>query len=509
MEFSAGTRRDKDVPVFRPFALLLVLAAALLATPSARAGLADDVDAVLADKYFAKVSVGVQIVALGEKPEQRQVIYARNADKPLIPASNLKIVTTSMAIERLGPDFKFRTTLAARTTPDGKVQLALIGDGDPSFGDLILYEKSGWTVDTVFTNWAAGLKQAGFGKVDQVLIDDSVFDTPAIHPNWPAGQQDAHYVAQVGGLSLNTNVVGLYLKPGEWGQRVDYAAVPPTNYIAVANTCERSEKNEVGLGRTPGTNNVKLWGTIPSANPEPLRITVNDPGLYAGTVLAETLKRNGLESPTTATRDNTVRQALKDNQGGWRVVAVHETPLEAVLGRTNKDSVNMYAESIAKRVAYAVNGKTATWPDATAAMGAFLQSLGVAATEFNLDDGCGLSRKNQIAPDALAHCYAHNFHGPNRKLFLDSLAVAGTDGTFDNRFKVGNLKGRVFGKSGYINGVSTVSGYLNARDGKWYCFVIMFNGMTNNATAKQMQDRIVAAIDANVQPSTTRTADGR
>jgi D-alanyl-D-alanine carboxypeptidase/D-alanyl-D-alanine-endopeptidase (penicillin-binding protein 4) len=93
---------------------------------------------------------------------------------------------------------------------------------------------------------------------------------------------------------------------------------------------------------------------------------------------------------------------------------------------------------------------------------------------------------------------AHNFQSPHRETFVNSLAVAGADGTFEKRFK-NNLKGRVFGKSGYIAGVSALSGYVKTEDGKWFAFSILMNGITNNVTAKTLQERIVAAIDENAK----------
>ena len=135
----------------------------------------------------------------------------------------------------------------------------------------------------------------------------------------------------------------------------------------------------------------------------------------------------------------------------------------------------------------------------TAAVGAFVQKLGVPASQYHLDDGCGLSRENNVSSDALVKILCYNFHGKNKELFMNSLAVAAEDGTFQARFK-GSLKGRVFGKSGYVDNVSAVSGYLKARDDRWYVFSILMNNCPykTNDQAKKIQERIIGAVDENL-----------
>ena len=110
-------------------------------------------------------------------------------------------------------------------------------------------------------------------------------------------------------------------------------------------------------------------------------------------------------------------------------------------------------------------------------------------------DGCGLSKKNGISANAIARVLAHDFSSRNRDIFIQSLSVAGQDGTLDNRFKDSDLRGRVMGKSGFINGVSALSGFVHAKDDRWYAFSILMNGVGDVATCKQLQERIVKAID--------------
>ncbi|MGH7176730.1 MAG: D-alanyl-D-alanine carboxypeptidase/D-alanyl-D-alanine endopeptidase [Tepidisphaeraceae bacterium] len=468
------------------FSLTSICVVALCWT-TARADLSGDVRAVLRDKSLAKCEVGVEIARLrsGSSPE---ILFKHNSDIPLIPASNLKLVTTSAALETLGADFKFRTVLALRDR-----DLLIIGDGDPTIGDFELLKKSGWDVDTLFRNWSDLLKAKGIKSVRNVIVDDSVFDDEFVHPTWPEKQQHLNYVAGVGGLNLNTNCIDFYLSTGAAGARVSYRADPPTKYATVTNDCVTGRENAIWLSRVIGTNNIELRGEASVSSVQPVRVTVHDPPLFAATVLAETLAGCGVKVSGTVVRDRTIRQSKPKDLD---VLAVHETPLLTVLARANKHSVNLYAEALCKRVGFEISHLPGSWESGTVAMSSFVSSCGVADDQFNFADGGGLSRKNAVSANALVRVLAHNFAGKSRELFISSLAVSGAEGTLDNRFRNSDIQGRVFAKSGYVIGVSALSGYLKAKDGQWYAFSIIMNGVTDTSTAKQLQEKIVRAIDS-------------
>jgi D-alanyl-D-alanine carboxypeptidase/D-alanyl-D-alanine-endopeptidase (penicillin-binding protein 4) len=163
--------------------------------------------------------------------------------------------------------------------------------------------------------------------------------------------------------------------------------------------------------------------------------------------------------------------------------------------------MNLYAESLCKRMGFAATNQAGSWLSGTTAMGEFLKSCGVGDDQFHFDDGCGLSKENSISAESFVRVLAREFAGKNGQVFRDSLSVSGADGTLKDRFRNSPLVGRVFGKSGYVNYVSTLSGYVNTTDGSWYAFSIMFNDVpfkTNN-TAKELQEKIVNAIEASAK----------
>jgi D-alanyl-D-alanine carboxypeptidase/D-alanyl-D-alanine-endopeptidase (penicillin-binding protein 4) len=469
------------------FCLPWLCSAALL-----RADLNDEVNAILHDKSLAKVETGLEIVQLGTSIANSRVMYRHNSDIPLTPASNLKVVTTSAALDRLGADFKFRTQLVYHNG-----DLILIGDGDPSFGDAELLTRVGWDVTTVFKNWAQQISQLKLGPIKSVVVDDSIFDEQFFHPNWPADQRLNRYEAEVAGMNLNMNCLDVFVRPTRPGAGVSCITNPPTHYIQIENECVTGD-GKPSMTRAIDGNKIVLHGKSEFPNEVPISISIHDGSMYAATVLNETLAAAGVRCEQSPRRDRSVRammtEALKRGDTSWQTIAVHETPLTQVMARANKDSMNLYGECLCKRLGAYASGQPGSWENGTAAVGEFLTGIGVPANEFHLDDGCGLSKENVISASAMATVLVHNYFSPEAKIFIDSLSVAGQDGTLNDRFPRTSLRGRVFGKTGTVNGVSCLSGYLNAQDGHCYAFSILMNKSYAGA-GKPTQEKIVAAID--------------
>jgi len=471
-----------------------------LAVPRALADVAAEVQAVTQDKVMRKATLGVSVVRIGASAGEDKVLFEHGSDKQFIPASNLKLVTTAAALETFGPAFKFKTVLL-RVGDD----LVLIGDGDPALGDAEYLKKAGWKSHTLFEWWASQLKdRLGVRTVRDVIIDDGVFDDQFVHPRWPADQLHKRYCPELAGLNFNANCVDFQVQAQSPGQVVAFQIDPATRYVTVRNSCVGGKDNSIWLSRDPNRGNeILLRGEAKGSTREPVSVTIHDPGAYTGTVLAETLTASGIARTGKVRRERGFRARRERGDAPvreWQVVGIHETPLSTVLLRANKDSMNLYAESLCKRLGFEASGgkEAGSWANGTAAMGKWLKSIGVADGDYAFDDGSGMSRQNLVTPRALTKVLSHEFHGRNRDGYLVSLSVAGVDGTLEDRFKAPytDLRGRVIGKSGYVNGVRTLSGYLKAKDGNHYAFSILMNGLPEgDAQAKVLQERIVRAID--------------
>jgi D-alanyl-D-alanine carboxypeptidase/D-alanyl-D-alanine-endopeptidase (penicillin-binding protein 4) len=467
----------------------------LIIPVAALASLGSDVDAVLKDKLLQRATVGIEIVALGETPAQTRILLQRTQTTPLIPASNLKLITTAAALEGLGADFNFSTRLVKHGD-----DLIIVGDGDPTLGDVELTRPYGWGTTTVFESWAAALAKIKDVQVRNVLVDDSVFEQTFVHPNWPGDQLNLRYVAGVGGLNLNANCIDFYLSATRHGALVEYELDPPTQYAQVRNSCTTDDTSAASLAFEPGQRIINLRGTFPGSR-VPLSVTVDDPGLFAATVLKETLVKAGIAVSGTVSRDNTARAALDAKNPQYVLLAQNNTAIATVIDRANKDSMNLYAESLCKRLGHAKSGQPGSWQNGPAAISAFLKTLGVSADQFSLDDGCGLSKENEISAHAISLVLQHMYFSKNRQTYIDSLSVAGVAGTLDDRFRGSSLRGRVFAKSGFVNGVSSLSGFFQGHDEKWYAFSILMNGIPpkSNSMIKPLQERIVKAADAQTK----------
>ena len=299
-------------------------------------------------------------------------------------------------------------------------------------------------------------------------------------------------MAEVAGMNLNVNCLDVYVKSSAAGSLVHFVTDPRTSYFNIKNSCITGSENRIRLARESDNNDITLAGEANEANEVPVSVTVHDPPMYAATVLADSLQAAGI--PVSAVgRDRSARQHYLANETGWTLVAENQTPLTTVMARANKDSMNLYAECLSKRLGFAASGQ-GSWAAGTAAVGQFLSKIGVPSSEYSIVDGCGLSRQDAISANLMATVLEHDFYGPNAKTFMDTMAVVGIDGTMEDRFKGTDLRGRVFAKSGYINGVSCLSGYLHARDGGWYAFSILLNNIAVG-DGKAAEEKIVRAMD--------------
>jgi D-alanyl-D-alanine carboxypeptidase/D-alanyl-D-alanine-endopeptidase (penicillin-binding protein 4) len=282
---------------------------------------------------------------------------------------------------------------------------------------------------------------------------------------------------------------------------------PPTDYLDVSGTVSRGRNNAVRLGRHAGTNDVDLGGTT-NASRQQLEVTVHDPTRFFGKVFEETLSANGITVGQVVI-DRTVRETVAGRWGsghGWRLAAVHQTPMETILARTNEDSINLYAESLLKRLDHHLTGRSGSWSGGEAAVKQYLDAIGVPSDGIALDDGSGMSRLNRVTATALVGAMAERMASEDADAFVDSLAEAGVEGTLRSRFGVGDradLRGRVFAKTGYIRGVSTMSGLLRGRDGRWHAFSILINDVPGDGLgrAKFLQEDVVLALDRATAPA--------
>lgn len=488
-DFSSRIRTLARRPC-RPFLVCLLWQLLLLATPLSPAtadqrddsldSLCSQLDRLLTSHGQAKVRMGASVIEL----PSGSVLYDNNGDQPLLPASNMKLITIAAAIDRLGGEHKLKTTLAARNK-----DLVIVGSGDPLIGDEELCGRRGQAITAIFHDWADKLKAAGVKQVaGNIVIDDSVFDRRFVQPNWPPDQLQRHYEAPVGGLNFADNCISVRVAPTKLGQRASAALTPGNELIRLENKTVTGGKQTATAGRQPNSDTIIAAGSV--ARPETVGpVTIRDPGLYFGHVFKTVLASEGIK-----VTGEVVRERVRDQSGelpkDYRIIAVHETPLPLVLARAGKDSHGLSAEAVFKLLG-SVDAESGSWKTGHDAVEAFLRKAGVAEGQITVDDGSGLSRNNRVSAAAMTKLLRYMYAAPGDRFqtLRQSLSVAGTDGTLEKRMRSPQAKGRIMAKTGYINGVRTLAGYLQTSGGEWLAFAFYYNQATSTRPLTRIQDQ--------------------
>ncbi|NLX21864.1 MAG: D-alanyl-D-alanine carboxypeptidase/D-alanyl-D-alanine-endopeptidase [Phycisphaerae bacterium] len=491
-------------------ALGLAPMGAAVAETSLHATLAEQIAKLAGDPKLASMRIGIRVETLGPSPV---VIYEQASDQLFKPASNQKILTTATGLCTLPADFKYETILARRGN-----DLVIIGSGDPSTGDPRLARQADRPTDAIFHEWATRLKAGGVTRIAGDLVyDDHALDLEHVHPNWPSQfNMQSWYTAPVGGLNYYDNCVDLVITPGKQpGQAVSVTVIPDVAWIRLDNKAKTAAKGEPVIKRKgSGPLTVSVEGSVsrPSTAASPFSMAITDPGAFFASACRASLTGQGIQIAGHDRREQ-VRIPGQPLPPNLQVVAVHESPLPEFLWRINKSSMNMFAEAMLKTVgAYTGPGNTlrqGTLENGRAAMNHFLASLGLPENLYAIDDGSGLSHNNRVAPVVLTTVLQHMDRHPRRELWWANLATPGENGgTLSQRMK--DIEGKVFGKTGYIGGVASLSGYVLGPDGQRYTFSILCNDtqkIPNGATAARgLQDAICRTLATNGQRATT-TAD--
>lgn len=441
---------------------------------------------------------GVSSVSVRD-PDGHEVASVRG-DEPLMPASNQKLLTTGAALRTLGPDFTFQTRLLR----DGD-RLVVVGDGDPAFGDPELLQhmtwtdpqgntRTGMTIDALIDLWADAARQAGLSRVRELVIDDRVFDRSTCHADWPVDQLHEDYCAEVSGLNFHLNCLSVWAAPSPRGAVVTRTE-PGGDFVRIENrTAPGKEKRDgIWLHREPDENLFIMRGFLRRPLQAPVDVTVSDPAAFFGRFLADRLRKAGVMV-------DSVRLALPAEPvpSGEAVGPVVRTPLRTALTRCNTDSQNLYAESLLKRVGHAVSAAPGTWENGTDAMQRLVAARVGGAAGLEAADGSGLSRRNRVTTSVLSGWIQDLTADPALSdPFVMSLAVGGRNGTVRKRF--GDIDPRlatVRCKTGYIDGVSALSGVVDCTNGYRVPFSVVSNGFEAGGVtrARQLQEAVVKAI---------------
>jgi D-alanyl-D-alanine carboxypeptidase/D-alanyl-D-alanine-endopeptidase (penicillin-binding protein 4) len=410
--------------------------------------------------------------------EKNTIVSQFNPDMALIPASSMKVITTSTALAVLGADYQFRTLLQM----DGYIENGVLrgniyikGGGDPCLGSPIMSGVP--NTESLMATWVAAIKKAGIQRVEGAIIgDDSHFDSNIVPYTWQWGDMGNYYGAGIYGLNINDNLYNVFFQQQRTeGELSSIKRVQPampylkfTNEVAFAG---KGTGDNAYILASPYANEITIRGTIPVGTGEFLvRGAMPNPPFYAAYTLQTALQSSGVvvtqPAQALSKASNTARQTFH---------TYLSPPLLDIVKHTNEDSRNMYCEAFLKAIGLKSKGKP-TMEMGLAAITEFWTARGVDMNGFFISDGSGLSARNNISARTFAQimrkAYLDKAAFAN---FYDQLAIAGATGTLANIGKRSAAANNIRAKSGSINRVRSYTGYATTRGGRLLSFCIIVN----------------------------------
>ena len=406
-----------------------------------------------------------------------ELLFSLNSNRMQTPASNMKLITTAVAADKLGWDYRYTTKIYATGPQSGSAiegDLVIVSNGDPTINPR---HPERWGA---FDAWAKQLHARGIQSISGRLVgDDNAFAEPGWGVGWAWDDLSEGYGAAVGGLQYNENQVDLQIGPGlEAGARAIISVSPPDSGIRLDNavvTVGAGEPTRVSIHRLPGSPTLTISGQV-AAGSNPINDTaaVPNPTLLYLNALRTALERNGIiVGGVPADIDDL--QAKPDYSNATLLIEDQSAPLSAIIDVCLKWSRNEYAETL-------LYSLTPSQPQATAAAGLdvvreTLRSWGVPPELYIARDGSGLSRNDYASPDAFIGVLSHMWKDPRHmELFRDSQPHAGTNGTLANRLRNTPAYERVWAKTGSMSNVRSLSGYLMTLDNEPIVFSMMSTG---------------------------------
>jgi serine-type D-Ala-D-Ala carboxypeptidase/endopeptidase (penicillin-binding protein 4) len=413
-------------------------------------------------------------------------LYNREGDKLFTPASNLKLVTTAIALRYLGANNRLRTSVYQLPNTGTNANLLVVGRGDPT------------STAAGIQSIAQQIQQRGIKRIQSLDFDDGYFRGEQINSTWQWGDLSTDYAPSINGLMLNQNGLSITLSPQRIGSPLAYTWQDPSrNTWLVENqsqTVAADTESSANVSVIFGKPTIRITGRLAqNSPPQKFDLAVANPAETFTNVFRSTLDRSQIATLKT-------RTVYGQNYSGLpEIAAINSPPIIELIKETNLASNNIYAEVLLKSIGrtnpdYLANAGDATDVGITT-IKQYLTSFGIAPQAYRLYDGSGLSRQNLISPNAFTQLLIGMNNTPDAKTFRDSLPVSGVSGTLRNRFKGTPAQGIVFAKTGSMTGIIGLSGYLNPPQSSPLVFSIIVDRHDRSTSAmSKIIDEVVIVL---------------
>ena len=444
-----------------------------------------------------RATIGVHVVDL----RTGNTLYGHNEETLFLPASNMKLFTSALALTTLGPQYRFETRLLL--TPEG--DLVLVGSGDPSISSRDYpYTKNGNGGDPlapldalVDQAIAAGLTEVP----GDVVGDDRAYPWSPYPNSWTEDDMLFDYGAPVSALSFNDNVFSITVRPGAGRGQLSLASITPkVEYFAIDNrvTTVAGSGNRIRVERVPGKRQFLLRGTIGvRSGPVGFTRAVDDPALFTATALYDALLRRGVPvrgHPVARHRGVEDPEDAAGEVHGDLLAVRQSPPLSQLLEVLEKVSQNLHAELMLREVGRVSQGQ-GTVDAGLKAMAEMLKVAGVPDGEFHSEDGSGLARNDEVTPHALTHLLSYMANSIYSLTWMSYLPIGGVDGTLERRLCCAISQTRVHAKTGSLSRSVALSGYAMTASGEQRAFSILVNNFSTPSSAvRSLVDKIALVV---------------
>ena len=449
------------------------------------AKLKSSLDGLLQDKKLEGTRIGIHIVDV----QSGQELYAHDADELYNPASNAKLITSAAALDVLGPQHTFTTRVFAEKVDGEKVPGAVYVTGD---GEGFLLRED-------MLDWAAEIRARGITEISgDIIVDDGPFKGgDFLPPGFDQKDEDASYRAPVGAVSVNFNAVTVHVSPGKVGEPARITLDPPNDHVVidnqlttVAGKARRFNAASISTDEGKGTT-IQVKGTVGAdATAWSTRKRIDNPPLFAGSVFKASLEALGVKVK------GKVRRGAAPS-GGVSLVTHASEPLVYLLMAMNKWSNNFMAEQVFRDLGTtsAAGDARGTWDGGRKVLQDFLKKAAPPVQKSNILNGSGLYTGNRYSARQISSVLRYMHHHTWGPEYKSTLAISGVDGTLGRRLRGESTKGKIRAKTGTLNQVSALAGYMITASGREVAFVILFNDPPVRAwRLRPEQDAIATAI---------------
>lgn len=414
-----------------------------------------------------------------------EMLEGFNDKKLMHPASNLKLLTSAAILNELGANYTFTTKIYGVGHQSGNTwegDIIIRGAGDPSISGKFYNEDR----FHVYNKFFSALDSMGVRKINGNLIgNDSFFDQEPYPEEWNWQDLSFYYGVEINALSFNNNAVDLrvYAK-GDIGEKPEIEWFPfDTDYVNFVNeqviTPPDSEYDE-DYRRVLGTNTIMLRSKVPKNYVETESLSVfNAPRFFLDT-FKKYLEDGGI---TLGGRIIVDSQNINWNAEQYKELFRHESvPLKKMLSRITQNNDNFYTEMLLKTMAAEHFDAAGSTELGLSLLEDFATTLKMDTTKLEVSDGSGMASSTLVKSGDLSRMLVEMRKHPLFDIYKKNLSVGGVSGPLKNRFSDSKLRGKIYGKTGYVSGVRSLSGYMEATSGQTLAFSVITNNYTHKTS---------------------------